>query len=186
MNRSRKIVVTIWVLLGVSLLTLLDWQFGGLRFVGNEPNAMIGFIAILLPTVCLILLGFLPRGKARMWAFICLIPGAPLCFILGGILVLGQILSSYTQQATVRMGPTRIVTYFEDAGAWDSGEGLVQQEITILPGLLWVKPLSRQDCLRDVQIKVINRHHIECDYVADHADTIDPSPDAKQDKAWVF
>lgn len=89
MNRARKIVVAIGVLLGLSLMTLLDWQFGGLRFVGNEPNAVTGFIAILLPTVCLILLGFLPRGRARVWAFVCLIPGAPFCFIIGGIAVLG-------------------------------------------------------------------------------------------------
>ena len=106
MNRTRKIVVTIWVLLGFSLLTLLDWQFGGLRFTRSGLNAVIGLIAILLPTVCLILLGFLPRSRARMWAFVCLIPGAPFCFILGGILVLGQIIPSYTQQASIHLGPT--------------------------------------------------------------------------------
>ena len=186
MNRTRKIVVTIWVLLGLSLLTLLDWQFGGLRFTRSGLNVVPGLAAILLPTVCLILLCFVPPSRARLWAFVGLIPGAPFCFILGGILVLGQIFSSYTQQASVQLGPSRIVTYFEDAGAWDNGEVVVQQEIVILPGLLWMKPLSRQECLRDVQIRVVNRHYVECDYPADTADKGDPSPDAKQDKAWVF
>ncbi len=186
MNRTRKIVVTVWVLLGFSLLILLDWQFGGLRFTRSGLNAIVGLVAILLPIACLILLGFLPRSKARMGAFVCLIPGAPFCFILGGIAVLDQAIPQYTQQAAVRLGPSQIVTYFSDAGAWDDGEVIVQQETPLLPGLVWVKPLSRQECLREVQIKVLNRHYVECDYPADTADKGDPSPDANQDTAWVY
>ena len=86
----------------------------------------------------------------------------------------------------MRLGPTEIVTYFEDAGAWDDGEVIVQQEVPLLPGLLWVKPLSRRECLRDVQIKVLNRHHVECDYPQDTVDSGDPSPKAKRDTVWVF
>ncbi len=186
MKRTQKIAVTIWVLLGFSLLTLLDFLLGGLRFAGRELNAVVGMMAVLLPAVCLVLLGFLPRSRARMWAFVCLIPAAPLCFLLGGILVLGQAMPIYTRQASVQLGPSQIVAYFSDAGAWDNGEVIVQQEVKLLPGLLWVKPLSRQECLRDVNIHVVDRHHVECDYVADTVDSGDPSPQAKRDVAWVF
>ena len=75
------------------------------------------------------------------------------------------------------------MTYFEDTGAWDNGEVIVRQEVPLLPGLLWVKPLSRQECLRDVRIRVVNRHDVECDYPTDIADKGDPSPEAKRDEA---
>lgn len=186
MERTRKIVVTIRVLLSVFLMAVLDWLFGGLRFVSQPANVVFGLIVIWLPTVGLILLGFLPRSKTRVLAFVGLIPGALFCVILGGAVVLGLMLSSYTRQASVRLGPSEIVTYFEDAGAWDSGEVFVQQEVKLLPGLLWVKPISKAECLRDVKITVVNRHYVQCDYVADTAASLDPSPEAKRDVAWVF
>ncbi len=186
MNRTRKIVVIIWVLFSLFLLTLLDCWFGGLKFESDAVNVTAGIAAALLPAVCLILLGFLPRSSARLWAFVCLIPGAPFCFILGSIAVSSQAIPIKTQQASVRLGSSQIVTYFSDTGAWDNGEVIVQQEVPLLPGLLWVKPLSRRECLRDVQIKVLNRHYVECDYPADIADKGDPSPEAKRDKSWAF
>ena len=79
-----------------------------------------------------------------------------------------------------------IVTYFSDAGAWDSGEVVVQQEINILPGLIWVRPLSRKSCLRDVSITVLSKHYVQCYYPADKADSCDPSPEEKRETFWVF
>ena len=186
MDRTRKIAVTIWVLLCLFVLAALDWQFGGLRFVSQPATVIFGLVVIWLPAVCLIMLGFLPRSKTRVLAFVGLILGAPFCIILGGAVVLGLMLSSYTRQASVRLGSSEIVTYFEDAGAWDSGEVFVQQEVKLLPGLLWVKPISKAECLRDVKITVLDRHHVQCDYVADTADATDPNPAAKRDVTWIF
>lgn len=186
MNRTRKIIVTIWVLAGLSLLTLLGCLFGGLGFADEAWTAVTERLASFMPAVCLVLLGFLPRSRARIWSFICLGAAAPIFFVAGSIAVFSQTAPVKTQQASVHFQSSRIVTYFVDTGAWDNGEVVVQQEVPLLPGLLWVKPLSRQECLRDVKIKVINRHYVECDYVADTVDKGDPSPDAKRDVAWVF
>ena len=186
MNRTRKIVVTIWVLTGTYLLTLLDWHYGGLRFTNSRADILAKLVALWFPVVCLALLGFLPRGQKRRWAFIGAIPLVLLSLPVSAFVGLNLTILRYTRQSSVRIGSSEIVTYFEDCGAWDNGEVIVQQEIPLLPGLLLVKPLSSQECLRDVQIRVLNRHHVECDYIADHADTLDPSPEAKQDKVWVF
>lgn len=197
MDRTRKIVVTVWVLLGVTLLIALDWQFGGLRFVSPRLDYLAGIASLWLPAVSVILLGFVPRSRARVWGFVCLVPFAAFCLFVSliGAAVTGFIRAgmlstdidpTFARQSATRLGYSDIVVYFSDAGAMDSGEVVVQQEITILPGLLWVRPISHQECLRDVQIKVLNRHHVECSYVADHADTLDPSPEAKQEDAWVF
>ncbi len=53
-----------------------------------------------------------------------------------------------------------------------------------MPGLLWVKPLSSKECMRDVSVVVLNRHHVRCDYVADTVDTLDP--EAQRDDVRVF
>ena len=186
MKRANRIVLAIWVLLGGSVLILADSQFGGLRFVSPRADFLAGFAALWLPVLCVALLGFLPRSRKRLWAFVCLIPAALLCLLLGSAIGMAQGFVLRTRQASVPVGGSEIVTYFEDAGAWDSGDVVVQQEIKILPGLLWVKPLSGKDCLRDVRVTVLDRHHVRCDYVADKADTLDPHPEAQRDDVWVF
>ena len=186
MEREKRLNRIIWLLLGLFVLTVADWQFGGLRFDLPGENPPIGLIAAWLPAVCVVLLGFQPRSRARAWAFAGLIPAALLCSIFGSIVALGQLLPDWTRQARIPVGSSQIVTYFTDAGAWDSGDVVVQQEIRLVPGLLWVKPLSSQECLRDVKVVVLDRHHVRCDYMADKSDTGDPRPEAQRDEVWVF
>ena len=81
MNRTRKIVVTIWVLLGLSVMALLDWQFGGLRVAGPYSDLVAGNSVSLLLGACVILLCFLPRGRNRFWAFVCLVPPSAACLL---------------------------------------------------------------------------------------------------------
>ncbi len=186
MDRTRKIVVTIWVLLGIYLLILLDWRYGGLRFANSAADVLVKLAALWFPVACLVLIVFLPRSQKRRWTLIGAIPLVLLSLPLNAFVGLNLTILRYTRQSSLRFGSSEIVTYFEDCGAWDNGEVLVQQETPLLPGLLWVKPLSCQECLRDVQIKVVNRHHVECDYPTDTVDSGDPSPEAKRDIAWVF
>ena len=186
MDQTRKIVVIIWILIGAYLLTLLDWYYGGLRLANNGADILAKLVALWFPVVCLILLGFLPRSQKRRWTLIGAVPLILLSLPVSAFVGMNLTILRYTRQSSVRIGSSEIVTYFEDCGAWDNGEVIVQQEMPLLPGLLLVRPLSRQECLRDMQIRVINRHYIECDYVADHADTNDPSPEARRDEAWVF
>ena len=90
MRRTNYVVLAIWVLLGVFVLTLTNWQFGGLRFVSRGAAIFAGFAALWLPVACVALLGFLPRSRARTWAFAGFIPTALLCFVFGSVVVLGQ------------------------------------------------------------------------------------------------
>ena len=186
MEQEQRLNRIIWVLLGLFVLTLTDWQFGGLRFDLPGENPPVGLIAAWMPAVCVVLLGLQPRSRARAWAFAGLIPTALLCSTFGSLVAIGQALPEWTRQASISIGRSQIVTYFTDAGAWDSGEVVVQQEIRLMPGLLWVKPLSRQECLRDVNVVVLDRHHVRCDYVADKDDSEDPRPEAQRDDVWVF
>lgn len=193
MEWTRKIVVAVWVLLGVFLLAVLDWQFGGLRFTSGRANVAAEFVACWLPLVCVVLLGFLPRTRARLWAFVGLVPLAALCGLGGTGNTVGQHLFSPTilHQSIVRVGYSDVVVYYTNMGVLDdSGEAVVQQEFRLLPGLLWVKPLFVMGSSDRVNIKVINRHHIQCDYVvysedASDTDTVSTS-EAKRDVAWVF
>ena len=164
---------------------VLDWQFGGLKFADRRADLAVGLIASWLPMVCVILLWRLPRSRVRAWTLAGLIPASLLCLLGAAFLGLGQVMLAYTRHSSARMGSSEIVTYFEDAGAMDDGEVMVQQEANLLPGLLWVKPITCAECLRDVKIKVLNRHHVQWDIAAD-TDPGDPSPSAKRDVVWVF
>ena len=186
MKQRNKVVIAIWVLLGIFVLMLADWHFGGLRFVSRHATVLTGFAALWLPFASVVLLGFLPRSRARAWAFVGLIPTALFCLVFGSLIVFGQAIILWTRQASVRLANSEIVPYFIDAGAMDSGGVVVQQEIKLLPGLLWVKPLSQKECLRDVRVTVLDRHHVRCDFVADKTDTLDPHPQAQRDDVWVF
>ncbi len=186
MKRTHRVIIAIWLLLVAFTLIVADSQFGGLKFASRRANVLAGFIALWLPVVCVALLGFLPRSRKRLWAFVFLTPAALLCLVLGSVVGLVQSSASWTRQGSVRLGGSGIVNYFSDAGAWDSGEVAVQQEVRLLPGLLWVKPLSQKACLRDVSVVVVDRHHVRCDYAADRSDTLDPAPAAQRDEAWVF
>lgn len=187
MNRTRKIGVVIGVLLGVSLLTGLDAMLGGLRFVSSRANDVVGFTASWLPLVCVILLTRLPRSRVRLLGFVALIPLAAYS-VLGGI---GDATGESAFPATVKcessipFGYTQIVIYFTDEGGTDEGSFFVQQEIKLLPGLLWVRPVFNKDGADNISLKAINSHHVECDYEVVDPDTLEPSP-AKRDVIWVF
>ena len=186
MRRTNYVVLAIWVLLGVFVLTLTNWQFGGLRFVSRGAAIFAGFAALWLPIACIALLGFLPRSRARTWAFAGFIPAALLCFVFGSVVVLGQAMPLWTRQSTIRLSHSEIVTYYTDAGAWDSGGTVIQQEITVMPGLLWVKPLSSKVYMRDVSVAVLDHHHIQCAYATDKYHLDDPSSVAQKDDVWIF
>ncbi len=186
MKQANRIVLAIWISLGVFVLTVADWQFGGLRFVSRGTTLLAGFAALWLPVACVALLGFLPRSRARVWAFLSLIPASLVCFIFGLMIVIGQALPTWTRQSTVRLSHSEIVTYYTDAGAWDSGGTVIQQEITVLPSLLWVKPLSSKDYMRDVSVTVLDRHHVRCAFTADKYHLDDPDSATQKDDVWVF
>lgn len=186
MNRTRKIVVTIWVLLVLFVLAVLDWKFGGLKFVSRAADTILAFIASCLPMACVVLLYRLPRSRQGAWILSGLIPASCFCILGGAFFCLGQGLVTYIKQSSIRVGSSEVVTYFVDAGAWDDGDTFVQQEITLVPGLLWVKPLINQRITSAVKISVVDRHHIQCEYTA-YKDAVPyPIPEAKQDVVWVF
>ena len=54
MRQANRIVIAIWVLLGVFVLTLADWQFGGLRLASRGVTLLAGFAALWLPMVCVV------------------------------------------------------------------------------------------------------------------------------------
>lgn len=186
MEREKRFGVVIRVLLGLFVLTLADWQFGGLRFDLPGENPPIGLLAVWLPAVCVVLLGFRPRSRARAWAFAGLIPLALFCSTFGSLVAIGGMLPEWTRQASVPVGRSQIVTYFTDAGAWDSGGIVVQQEMRLAPGLLWVKPLSARDCPCGTSVLVTDRHHVECIYTVDKSYQSDSRPRAQRDDAWAF
>ena len=186
MERERRLGVVIWALLGLFVLTLADWQFGGLRLDLPGENPPIGLIAVGLPAICVVLLGFQPRSRARAWALAGLIPVAFLCSTFGFLVALGQLLPDWTRQDSIPVGRSQIVTYFTDAGAWDNGEVVVQQEIRLVPGLLWVKPLSSKDYPCRLRVSVLERHHVRCEYTSVESHGANARPEAQRDDAWVF
>ena len=187
MNRTRKIVVTIWVLLGLFVLAASDWQFGGLRFVNSEYDGTVSTLALCSPATCLVLLGFLPRSRARLWGFVCGVPFAVLCLLLALVSFHGGIFPpTVTRLSSTHLGRSQINAYYSNAGAMDDGDIFVQQEIPLVPGFLWVKPLVNQSVTDTVKISVVDRHHIRCDYTA-YKDTAPyPAPETKRDVVWVF
>lgn len=90
------------------------------------------------------------------------------------------------REGGVNTRSSEIVTYFGEAGAVNSGEVIVQQEIRLMPGLLWVRQVSQRNGMRDVRIVVLDRHHVRCGCAADRADALDPAPQAQRDDVRVF
>ena len=187
MNRTRKIVVTIWVLLCVSLLTWLDAMFGGLRFVSSRANDMADFTVSWLPLVCAILLTRLPRSRARLLRFVVIIPLAAFCVVggIGDAIGNAAFPEAVVRQSSVRVGCSQIATYFTDDRGTDEGRFFVQQEIKLLPGLLWVRLVFNKDGADNISLKVINRHYVECGYEIVDPDTMEPGS-AKRAVIWVF
>ena len=166
----------------------LGSEFGGLRFVNPQADFVAGNVALWLPAVSAVLLGFLPRTRTRFWCFVGLTPFAALGVCLG---VLGALFSGFmpevvNRQLSIRLGNSRISTYYSSTGALDDEFVKVQQEIPLLPGLLWVQPILNTEGVDDVKVKVLNRHHVQCDYTAYKNIALYPIPEAKRDVAWVF
>jgi hypothetical protein len=185
MDRTRKIVVTIGVLLGVFLLAVLDCQFGGLRFASRAANVTVALLITWLPMACVVLLLRQPRSRARGWALAGLIPAACLSLLVGTLACLVQGVILYLPQASIQLGPSKINTYLSDAGAWDSGDTIVQQEITLLPGLQLVKPIVEHEATSDVKITVLDRHHVWYD-ITPGKYGYDSDTEAKHGVVWVF
>lgn len=189
MNRTRKIVVTIWVLIGLFVLVVLDSMFGGLRFVNPKYDETASTFALCLPAVCVVLLGFLPRSRVRLWGFVGLVPFAALCLLIALIDFNGGIFSPTVKRlSSTHLGYSEINAYYSNAGAIDDGDTFVQQEIILVPGLLWVKPLVNQSLADTVKISVLDRHHIRCDYIAYSYPSTGGGPvsEAKRETIWVF
>lgn len=189
MDRTRKISVTIWVLLGLVVLTALDATLGGLRLVSSRANEVVDFAVCGMPLVCVILLTRLPRRRARLLGFVLLVPVTAFC-VLGGIGdAVGETMFSamVLRQSSFRVGYSRIATYYCNDGVLDDeGEVVVQQEIKLLPGLLWVLPILTEVGADNVNIRATNRHHVEYDYVVYSEAIKNPTPEAKRGVAWVF
>ncbi len=189
MERTRKITITICALLGLFVLAATDWIFGGLRFVNTQYDGTTSTLALCLPATCVVLLIGLPRSTARLWGFICGVPFALLCLFIALVSFDGGIFPpTVTRLSSTHLGNSYIDAYYSNAGAMDDGDVYVQQEIKLLPGLLWVKPILNQSVTDTVKISVVDRHHIRCDYTGyvDPGTGAIPAPEAKRDVAWVF
>ncbi len=189
MERTQRIVITICVLLGLVLLTALDAMFGGLRFVSSRANEVVDFAVSCLPLVCVTLLTRLPRSRGRIFGFVVLVPLAAFC-VLGGVGdAVGEAAFPATviRQSSVRVGYSHVVTYFSSVGILDDGEVFVQQEIKLLPGLLWVLPILNQGGTNKVDVRVVNRHHIryDCTVYPEFFGGVS-APEVKRGVAWVF
>lgn len=117
---------------------------------------------------------------------VCLVPLATFC-VLGGIGdAIGEAMfpTTVTRKSGVRVGYSQVIAYYSNAGMLDDGEVFVQQEIKLMPGLLWVKPILEPNDNLDINLRVLNRHHVECDYLDYQADSA--SPKMKRNVAWVF
>lgn len=77
MTRTNRIIVAVWLLLALFVLMVADWLFASLR----------------LPVVCLAVLGFLLRSRARRRAFATSIPTSMLCLGFGFLFALGQLIA---------------------------------------------------------------------------------------------
>jgi hypothetical protein len=184
-ERTRKIVITIWFLLSAVPLVALDWQFGGLRFDSPYADFVVGMAALWLPVVSAVLLGFLPRSRSRLWGFACLVPFAVLCLLASVVMLFGESWEDpamVTQRSSIPLGQSHINTYYDDNGLAGDSNVMVQQEPPLIPGILLVHPILDEGEVDDVTIKVLNRHHIQCDYNFEDANP----PEAKQHTAWVF
>ena len=124
------------------MLAFLDWDFGGVKFVSTQNTNMASTVALCLPAVCVLLLICLPRSATKIWGFVCGIPFALLCLFLALVgFDGGPFPAGVTRLSSTHMGHSDINAYYSNAGAMDDGDVYVQQEIKLLPGLLWVKPL---------------------------------------------
>lgn len=188
MSRTRKLVASICLLLVITLLIALDSTIGGLRFADAQADSVAGNASLWLPATSAVLLAFVPRSRLRFWSFVVLGPFAALWTLLGVVVVLfsGFMPVVVNRHDSIHLRYSTIDTYYSSAGAIDDGFIRVQQEIKLMPGLLWVQPILSTEGTDGLVVKVVDRHHVQCNYTAYKEAMPYPVPEAKHKTVWVF
>lgn len=155
----------------VYVLLVANWRLGHLRLTSPTGNSLILMAGLLLPADAAALLLPLRRpGKVAGFILLLLVSlvSLPLLALIA-LLVLPDELpkdvdaSCEFVRRVARDGPP-IRVYQTNGGAMTSFGIIVQQERTLLPGVIWVTRLSGKYPAEDVTVTVLDRHHIRCTY----------------------
>lgn len=150
---------------------MLNWaglEAGSLHFVNSRLNSLTFAGGQLIPIAILLRLF---RGKRNWMSEVgC---GAVLPVgVLAAILFLFAFAGAFASNAdieegcrllcSVSMGDTQVRGYRTNGGALESYNVLIQQERTVLPGIIWTTRLYYADPAGEASLTVIDRHHVRC------------------------
>jgi hypothetical protein len=180
MGRGARVILGslfVWALfVAVFLLDVLYWQPNHcLEFTSPRLNTLTGVVILILPALSLPWLFTLRRGWSRVLAAAVLVPIALsslfLAFLVGwnSVEIKTDKNPDFQLVRTIPVDGPPVRVYVESAMLSDDGI-LIQQERTVLPGLVWVTQLLEEDEARDVEITVLDRHHIRCTFQPEDSD----------------
>ncbi len=166
---ARKNALGLRALIACFLLPLFMWScggHGGLRFESAFINDTIVAATLLLPTIGMFFQGFLPPTPLRFGFTVVAAPVAAITFFVSLFLVSplsGGLGGSETLVRSVRVGDAQVKAYRVDVFL-DPSNVYVQRERTVLPGLVWVTPLDKQQPANAVALEPVDAIHVRCSY----------------------
>lgn len=163
-------VLVIGVLVVIYVLILVNWQYGHLRFTSPYWNCLTLALSLLLPVAACFHLRKLPKSIGRTAIAVVLIPVSVVSFWLCLlVLIVGTMYSmfhdldpSYIFVRSVNVNGTPVRAYLTNDGAVTRNGIIIQQEIRLLPGLIWIMPLGSDYPAGDVAMTVLDSHHVRC------------------------
>ena len=148
---------------------MLNWQAGHLRFVNPSFNYLLFAAGQLVPFAVFLRLFRVRDREIRTLGFVIVTPVcfvSALLFLFAGLAFLDTAGSSKDascelQQTVAQVSPP-VKVYRTNGGATTSFGILIQQERAVLPGVVWAEPLYYAYPAAEVDVKVIDRHHVRC------------------------
>ena len=180
-------VGAIAVLVIIYALFVINWLFGHLRFTSPRWNFLTLALSLLLPLAACFWLPKLPNRVGRITATVVLIPVSlasfGLCLLISCMIaptiVPHDVDNTCVFVRSVKVDGPPVKAYITDAGAMTRYGIVVQQETTLLPGVIWVTPLCGEYPADDVAMTVLDRHHVRCSfscYDDGYNDNLRPQP----------
>ena len=148
---------------------MLNWQIGHLRFVNPSFNYLVFAAGQFVPFAV-----FLNLFRVKNWAMktfgyliaapVCVL--AALLFLFAGssfLIAAGSFKdASYELQQTISQVSPPVKVYRTDGGAMTHFGILIQSQRPVLPGVVWAVPLYNAYPAAEVNITVVDSHHLRC------------------------
>jgi hypothetical protein len=165
---EKKVGITVGIvvgLMGYYAFFLLAWLTETVRFDDPRLHYLTVGVALLIPSICILILLIFTKSKIRIWGVIILSPIA----LVSSLLFLGWLFLvtlwipdvllhdvdySFERLRTVTVGDRHLTVYRTNGGATTSFGIVVREEKSITPGISWVKRVYEAYPADDVLIEL--------------------------------